>query len=52
MKAYITHQFGSPEVLKLHDVEKPKPEDNEVLIRVEATTVNALAFFMNLNLKP
>ncbi len=41
MKAYICNQFGSPEVLKLQDVEKPKPKSNEVLIKVKASTVNA-----------
>jgi NADPH:quinone reductase-like Zn-dependent oxidoreductase len=41
MKAIITTKFGSPEGLQLQEVERPAPEDNEVLIRVCAATVTA-----------
>ena len=42
MKA-ITHcEYGSPDVLKLEDVEKPVPNDNQVLIKVRAASVNPL----------
>ncbi len=40
MKAIVYTQYGSPDVLQLKDVEKPVPQDFELLIRVRATTVN------------
>jgi NADPH:quinone reductase-like Zn-dependent oxidoreductase len=39
MKAVIWTKYGPPEVLKIEDVDKPIPQDNEVLIKVIATTV-------------
>lgn len=41
MKAAVFDRYGSSDVVKIKDVEKPVPKDNEVLVRVRATTVCA-----------
>jgi NADPH:quinone reductase-like Zn-dependent oxidoreductase len=40
MRAVVHDRYGTPDVLRLEDVERPSPDADEVLVRVHATTVN------------
>ena len=42
MKAIVYHDYGSPDVLQLEEIEKPVAADNEVLIKVRAASINPL----------
>ncbi len=41
MQAMVYHTYGSPDVLKLEEVQKPVPQDDEVLIKVVAASTAA-----------
>jgi len=42
MKAAHYYQYGSPDVIKIQKIDKPVPQDNEVLVKIFATTVTAV----------
>ena len=47
MKAMLYRQYGPPDVLHLEEVERPAPKDGEVLVKIQAASVNALDLAMS-----
>src|SRR5437879_13897787 len=42
MRAVVYDRYGPPDVLRIEDVERPSPKEDEVLVKVRATTINRL----------
>ena len=42
MKAVLYTAYGPPDVLQLREIDKPSPKKNEVLVRVHASSINAI----------
>lgn len=42
MRAFVYHNFGPPDVLRLEDIDRPSPNDNQLLVKVRAVSVNPL----------
>src|SRR5690606_6673947 len=45
MKAIFHHRYGRADVLEIHEIEKPIPQDDEVLIKVHASSINAAEWY-------
>lgn len=45
MKAVVHHKYGSPDVLEMEEIENPVPADDEVLVRVHASSVNPAEWY-------
>ena len=45
MKAVVFRSYGSPDVLRIENIEKPTPKDDEVLVKVHASSVNPAEWY-------
>lgn len=52
MKAFVVYETGGPEVLRLEEVDDPRPGEGEVLLRVRATSVNPYDWKVRRGLAP
>ena len=46
MKAIVCHEYGSPDVLELQEIDKPVVKDDDVLVRVHAASVNPADWYL------
>jgi NADPH:quinone reductase-like Zn-dependent oxidoreductase len=46
MKTVVYRSYGSPDVLKIEEVEKPSPHDDEILVRVYASSINIAQWYI------
>lgn len=42
MKAIVYHKYGSPDVLELKDIDQPVVNEDDILVRVHAASINPL----------
>src|SRR5947209_20461807 len=42
MKAVVQCEYGNPDILQVRDIEKPTPDDTQILVRVRAASINPL----------
>ncbi len=52
MKAIICSEYGAPDVLKVVDTEKPMPKDNEVLVKIHASSINSYDLLLSSRKSP
>jgi NADPH:quinone reductase-like Zn-dependent oxidoreductase len=45
MKAVVHHSYGDPSVLRIEELEMPRPEDDDILVRVHASSVNIAEWY-------
>jgi NADPH:quinone reductase-like Zn-dependent oxidoreductase len=45
MRAAVRHRYGAPDVVEIQEVDKPKPADDEVLVRVRAASLNRFDWY-------